>query len=70
MGPNQGARWLLKHHCDEGRTDRLPSLSLARHDETAWSLFCQHSELSDLPPIEQEGVLQVGIVFKLARVSR
>jgi broad specificity phosphatase PhoE len=34
-------------------TDRLPSIYLARHGETAWSLSGQHTGLTDLPLIEQ-----------------
>ena len=31
----------------------LPMIYLARHGETAWSLTCQHTDLTDLPLTEQ-----------------
>jgi broad specificity phosphatase PhoE len=50
-------------------TDRLPSVSLARHGETAWSLSGQHTGKTDLP-LTEEGERQArNLAPRLARHS-
>jgi broad specificity phosphatase PhoE len=41
------------HRGDEGMSDALPIVYLARHGETAWSLSGQHTGVTDLPLIEK-----------------